>query len=100
MIHTGTSVFPGARSRLGDPMHCDDVAVDFPRLPLVLAHAGRPLWYEQAWFLCRRHPQVSRDLSGIPPKQLPTVMPRLPELQGRVLVDAPARLLRSRAGSR
>ncbi len=85
MIHTGTSIFPGARSRLGDPMHCDDVAVDFPRLRLVLAHAGRPLWYEHAWFLCRRHPQVMLDLSGIPPKKLPALLPRLPELEGRVL---------------
>jgi predicted TIM-barrel fold metal-dependent hydrolase len=85
MIHTGTSVFPGARSRLGDPMACDDVAVDFPRLRLVLAHAGRPLWYEHAWFLCRRHQQVLLDLSGIPPRRLPAALPRLPELRGRVL---------------
>ena len=40
----GTSVFPGARSRLGDPMDVDDVAVDFPRLKILLAHGGRPLW--------------------------------------------------------
>jgi hypothetical protein len=29
MIHTGTSIFPGARSRAGEPMAVDDVAVDF-----------------------------------------------------------------------
>ncbi len=44
MIHTGTSIFPGARNRYADPMAADDVAVDFPRLPLILAHAGRPLF--------------------------------------------------------
>ena len=32
MIHTGTSIFPGARNRFADPMPVDDVAVDFPRL--------------------------------------------------------------------
>ncbi len=32
MVHTGTSVFPGARNKYGDPMYVDDVAVDFPRL--------------------------------------------------------------------
>lgn len=85
MIHTGTSIFPGARSRLGNPMDCDDVAVDFPRLDLVLAHAGRPLWYDEAWFLCRRHERVRLDLSGIPPRKLPQLLPRLPELQGKVL---------------
>ena len=43
-IHTGTSVFPGARSRFGDPMDVDDVAIDFPKLTILLAHGGRPLW--------------------------------------------------------
>src|SRR5262249_12192373 len=38
MIHTGTSIFPGARNRFADPMAADDVAVDFPRLPIILAH--------------------------------------------------------------
>jgi hypothetical protein len=85
MIHTGTSIFPGARSRLGDPLHVDDVAVDFPALRIVLAHAGRPLWYEHAFFVARRHPNVALDLSGIPPRKLPQVLPRLPELHGRVL---------------
>jgi predicted TIM-barrel fold metal-dependent hydrolase len=85
MIHTGTSVFPGARSRLGDPMLCDDVAVDFPELKLVLAHCGRPLWYEQAFFVARRHPNVWLELSGIPPHKLPELLPLLEEVGDRVL---------------
>src|SRR5438874_12208235 len=40
-IHTGTSVFPKARIKFGDPVLVDDVAVDFPRLRILLAHAGR-----------------------------------------------------------
>ncbi|MHC4838370.1 MAG: amidohydrolase family protein [Planctomycetota bacterium] len=85
MIHTGTSVFEGARSRLGDPLHVDDIAVDFPRLRLVMAHAGRPLWYEAAFFVARRHPRVYVELSGIPPKQLPERLPRLELLGEKVL---------------
>lgn len=85
MVHTGTSVFPGARSRLGDPMACDDVAVDFPELRLILAHAGRPLWYEHAFFVARRHRNVFLDLSGIPPRQLPEKLPRLHQIGERVL---------------
>jgi predicted TIM-barrel fold metal-dependent hydrolase len=85
LIHTGTSVFPGARNVYADPMACDDVAVDFPKTTLVLCHAGRPLWYETAFFLARRHPNVRLDLSGIPPKKLLTVLPRLAEIAGRVL---------------
>lgn len=79
-IHTGTSIFPRAKNRFTDPMFVDDVAVDFPDLTILLAHAGRPLWYEAAAFVARRHANVHLELSGIPPKKLLQVLPRLPEL--------------------
>ena len=41
MVHTGTSIFPGARSKWGNPLELDDIAIDFPNLPLVMAHGGR-----------------------------------------------------------
>lgn len=85
MIHTGTSIFPGARNRFADPMAADDVALDFPRLPLILAHAGRPLYMATAIFLARRHANVHLDLSGIPPAKLLEYLPRLEELSGRCL---------------
>ena len=85
MIHTGTSVFPGARNRFADPMAIDDVAVDFPRLPIVLAHAGRPLYMTTAVFLARRHANVRLDLSGIPPRKLLEYLPRLEEISDRCL---------------
>jgi len=85
MIHTGTSIFPGARSRTGEPMAVDDVAVDFPDLTLILAHGGRPLWMEQAVFLVRRFPQVYMDVSSIPPKRLLHYFPRLHEIADKVL---------------
>src|SRR5881275_821491 len=55
MIHTGTSIFPGARSKYGDPMAIDDVAQDFPDLTIIMAHGGRPLWCDTAFYLLRRH---------------------------------------------
>ena len=84
-IHTGTSVFPGARSRLGDPMDADDVAVDFPKLTILLAHGGRPLWMDAAFFLVRRHPNVYLELSGIPPSKLLEYFPRLSEIAGKTV---------------
>jgi uncharacterized protein len=84
-IHTGTSVFPGARSRLGDPMDVDDVAIDFPKLTILLAHGGRPLWMEAAFFLVRRHPNVFLELSGIPPAKLLEYFPRLDEIAGKTI---------------
>jgi predicted TIM-barrel fold metal-dependent hydrolase len=84
-IHTGTSVFPGARSRFGDPMDVDDVAIDFPKLTILLAHGGRPLWMEAAFFLVRRHPNVYLELSGIPPARLLEYFPRLEELADKAI---------------
>jgi len=85
MFHTGTSVFPRARNVFADPMPIDDVAVDFPRLPIILAHAGRPLHGETAFFLARRHANVHLDVSGIPPKSLPRYVPRLADIADKVL---------------
>ena len=85
MFHTGTSIFPGARNKFGDPMHVDDVAVDFPRLRILLAHGGRPLWMQTAFFLVRRHPNVYLDISGIPPKSLLDYFPRLEEIASKTL---------------
>lgn len=85
MIHTGTSVFPGARNVHADPMPADDVGVDFPKLRVILAHAGRPLHGESAVFLVRRHPNFFLDLSGIPPQRLFRYVPRLADLAERCL---------------
>lgn len=85
MFHTGTSIFPGARNKYADPIDLDDVAVDFPELPIVLAHGGRPLWTGTAWFLLRRFPNVFLDISGIPPKRLLEWFPRLEEIADRTM---------------
>src|SRR3989442_7697004 len=67
MIHTGTSIFPGARSKYGNPMELDDVAIDFPDLRIVMAHGGRPLYMEEAFFVLRRHRAVSLDVFRVQP---------------------------------
>ena len=85
IVHTGTSIFPEARNKYGDPMDLDDVAVDFPELNLVLAHGGRPLWMETCFFLVRRHPNVFMDVSGIPPRALLTYFPRLADVADKAL---------------
>lgn len=99
MIHTGTSIFPGARSRTGEPMAVDDVAVDFPDLVIVIAHGGRPLWMDQAFFLVRRFPNVYMDVSSIPPMAVLKYFPRLAEVAHKVLYgsDWPAPGVRSMA---
>ena len=85
MIHTGTSIFPGARNVYAQPILADDVAVDFPDLVVILAHGGRPLWMNEAFFLVRRHPNMYMDISGIPPQKLMESFPRIEEIADKVL---------------
>jgi uncharacterized protein len=85
LVHTGTSIFPGARNKYGDPMDLDDVAVDFPDLTIVMAHGGRPLHMETCLFLLRRHPNVYMDISGIPPRALPRYFPRLEDVAHKTM---------------
>ena len=85
MIHCGTSIFPGARSKFGNPLDVDDVAIDFPNLRILIAHGGRPFWMEEAFFVVRRHPNVHLELSGVPPSKLLEYFPRLEELAAKAV---------------
>jgi predicted TIM-barrel fold metal-dependent hydrolase len=85
MIHTGTSIFPGARNKYADPIHLDDVALDFPKLKIIMAHGGRPLWMDTAFFLIRRHRNLYLDISSIPPVSLLQYFPRLEAIADQTL---------------
>jgi len=85
LVHTGSSTFKGARIKYGDPLHLDDVAIDFPKLNLLMAHGGRPFWYEQAFWMARRHPNVYLEISGLPGRKLLEYFPRLEEIAEKVV---------------
>lgn len=77
LIHTGSSIFKGSRIKYADPIHLDDVATDFPELPILMAHSGRGLWYDRAFFLSKLHPKLYLEISGLPPKNLLKYFPEL-----------------------
>jgi predicted TIM-barrel fold metal-dependent hydrolase len=66
-IGTGMPGGGGVRLKYGNPMHVDDVAVDFPDMPIILAHPSFP-WQDEAISVCMHKPQVYIDLSGWSPK--------------------------------
>jgi hypothetical protein len=76
VFHCGTSTFPGALNRFGDPAPIDQVVVDFPDLKVVLAHGGRGWWYDAAAFLALARENVWIELSGLPPHKLPVYYAR------------------------
>ena len=66
-IGTGLPGGGGIRLKYGNPMPIDDVAVDFPDMPIILAHPSFP-WQDEAISICLHKPQVYIDLSGWSPK--------------------------------
>ena len=48
-------------------MPIDDVAVDFPDMPIIMAHPSFP-WQDEAISICLHKPTVYIDLSGWSPK--------------------------------
>lgn len=85
MVHTGTSIFPRARNKYGNPIDLDDVIVDFPELPVIIAHGGRPLWMGAALFLLRRSRNVYLDISSVPPKKLLSYFPWIERVADQTL---------------
>jgi predicted TIM-barrel fold metal-dependent hydrolase len=75
LFHTGSSVFRHARIKYGNPLFFDDVAQDFPRLNIILAHGGRGPWYDEAMTMVRLHRNVSIDVTGLPVRKLPQYFP-------------------------
>jgi predicted TIM-barrel fold metal-dependent hydrolase len=72
-IGTGMPGGGGIRLKYGNPMDIDDVAVDFPDMPIIMAHPSFP-WQDEAISVCLHKPQVYIDLSGWSPKYFSPVL--------------------------
>jgi predicted TIM-barrel fold metal-dependent hydrolase len=72
-VGAGTRGGGGIRLKYSQPMLLDDVAVDFPDMPLVIAHPSFP-WQEEALSVATHKPQVYIDLSGWSPKYFPPIL--------------------------
>jgi predicted TIM-barrel fold metal-dependent hydrolase len=80
LFHTGqTAVGQGAgagggvRLKYGNPIYLDDVAVDFPDMPIIMAHPSFP-WQEEALAVALHKANVYIDLSGWSPKYFPPIL--------------------------
>ena len=90
VFHTGqTAVGSGQRAgggillKYSNPLHLDQVAVDFPDMPIIMAHPSVP-WQDEALSVAVHKPQVYIDLSGWSPKYFP---PQLVQYANTLLQD-------------
>jgi len=72
-VGAGTPGGGGIRLKYSNPMLLDDVAADFPDMPIVLAHPSFP-WQDEALSVATHKPQVYIDLSGWSPKYFPAIL--------------------------
>jgi predicted TIM-barrel fold metal-dependent hydrolase len=73
----------GMRLKYSNPIHLDDVAADFPDMPIILAHPSFP-WQDEALAVATHKPGVYIDLSGWAPKYFP---PNLIQYANTLLKD-------------
>jgi uncharacterized protein len=85
LLHVGSSVIRGTRLKYCDPLHLDDVAVDFPTLAIVMAHGGRGFWYDACAFLARHFENVYIDVAGLVPARLREYYPRLDAIADKLV---------------
>lgn len=69
-IGSGMRCGGGLRLEYSNPMHLDDVAIDFPDMQIVMAHPSFP-WQDEALSVATHKPNVWIDLSGWSPKYFP-----------------------------
>lgn len=69
-IGSGMRCGGGLRLEYSNPMHLDDVAIDFPDMQIVIAHPSWP-WQDEALSVAMHKPNVWIDLSGWSPKYFP-----------------------------
>jgi predicted TIM-barrel fold metal-dependent hydrolase len=65
ITHTGCMLAP-LKGRFTSPIYVDDIAADFPELPIIIAHAGMAYWQE-ALMIANYKPNVYLDISALEP---------------------------------
>lgn len=83
VVHAGPGQSRNLRLKYGDILRIDDVAIDFPKLKIIICHMGY-YKYEDAIHLTQKHDNVFMDCSWLPqlggldristPKYLPVIL--------------------------
>lgn len=64
LIHQGTTFCCNVSLEVANPILLQPIALEFPRLKMVIAHLGHP-WIAETFVLIRKHPQLFADISAL-----------------------------------
>ncbi len=64
MFHSGDTYAPLGKVKYSHPLHIDDLAVDYPKLKIVICHVGNP-WIRDCMEVVYKNKNVYADFSGL-----------------------------------
>jgi predicted TIM-barrel fold metal-dependent hydrolase len=64
LIHQGTTFCAGVSLEIANPVQLQPLALEFPRLKIVIAHLGHP-WIDETLVLIRKNRNVLADISAL-----------------------------------
>ena len=64
LIHQGTTFCENVSLEIANPIQLQPLALEFPRLRMVVAHLGHP-WINETLVLIRKHPNLYSDISAL-----------------------------------
>lgn len=64
LIHQGTTFCQNVSLEVANPVLLQPMALDFPKLKVVIAHMGHP-WIGETLVLIRKHPSLYTDISAL-----------------------------------
>jgi len=85
MFHTGLTAQKNTEQKFINPLDFQPLAEKYPELILILAHGGKPYWYQEASTLALTFPNVYIDTALIDPLSLKEVFPLLEELSHKII---------------
>ncbi|MEI7595045.1 MAG: amidohydrolase family protein [Bacteroidota bacterium] len=67
IFHTGDTLNADKKAliKYANPIYLDDVAVKYPKLKIVIAHIGNPLWINETAELVYKNKNIYTEISGI-----------------------------------
>ena len=85
MFHTGFSAQRDASQRHIHPRDFEPICRDLPGLILILAHAGRPHWYEDACQLALEYPNLYLDTGLLRAEEIERCLSFTPSVRHKLL---------------
>ncbi len=85
MFHTGLTAQKDTEQQFINPLDFQPLAETYPDLVLILAHGGKPHWYEEARTMALSFPNVYIDTALIDPLSLEQAFPDLEKLSQKII---------------